>query len=77
MTDADRIARATLRGSRMLGPVERQRCPRHPRRWVSYRWTWRAGSSIEDGDTETVRDCTACVDEERSSEALRLPDADV
>jgi hypothetical protein len=31
----------------MLGPIERERCPKHRTRWVMYRWVWGA---VEDGD---------------------------
>ncbi len=63
MTDADRIARATQSGRRMLGPAERQRCHYHPRRWMIYRWTWAVDDGPDGGDAEVVRGCAACADE--------------
>lgn len=60
MTDAERMREATRSGARMLGPVERQRCSTHPRRWESYRWTWPVGARPESGDAECVRRCGAC-----------------
>jgi hypothetical protein len=66
MTDADRVTLAVQRGTRMLGPTERQRCQRHPRRWELYRWTWRVGEDPTSGDAEIVRGCASCADEEPS-----------
>jgi hypothetical protein len=65
VTDAERTALATQQGTRMLGPLERHRCEEHPRRWLTYRWTWRAGETPEDGEPEYVRGCTQCYAEER------------
>lgn len=64
VTDADRIAAATVRGTRMIGPDERQRCARHPKRWQIYRWTWPVGDSPENGTPEIVRGCGACAEAE-------------
>lgn len=64
MTDATRIALAEPRGKRMAGPVERQRCQRHPTRWEMFRWTWPIDAGPESGDVEIVRSCEACADEE-------------
>lgn len=64
MTDVDRVRLAVQRGGRMLGPPERQRCVRHPRRWEIYRWTWQIDEDPTSGDAEIVRGCGACSDEE-------------
>lgn len=60
MTDGDRIRLATPHKGRMLGPLERERCTEHRRRWVTYRWEWDAGSGPEDGYPEIVRGCQSC-----------------
>jgi hypothetical protein len=67
MTDERRIELATPRGSRMIGPLERQRCSRHPSRWMTYRWTWSKDGDPSSGDGEIVRGCAAC--EEANDEA--------
>jgi hypothetical protein len=65
MTDKDRLNCATRQGSKMLGPIERQRCQHHPRRWVTYRWTWPVDSSpMVAGESSCVRSCGSCADEE-------------
>lgn len=69
MNDADRVRlakRGGKRGSRMLGPDERQRCARHPKRWEIYRWTWTVGGSIENGEPDIVRGCAECIAEDES-----------
>lgn len=63
MNDDDRTRLAKRRGPMMLGPIERQRCVTHPKRWESYRWKWRAESTPEDGDVEVVRGCGDCLNE--------------
>lgn len=64
MTDEDRIRLAVSNGRLMLGPKERQRCARHPRRWEIYRWTWPLGGAPDHGEPECVRSCATCADEE-------------
>lgn len=64
MNDEDRVRLATPSGGRMLGPVERERCSKHPRRWVLYRWVWYPGGGPEDGIPETVRGCGSCNEED-------------
>lgn len=63
MTDEVRVAQAVRSGRRMLGPAERQRCARHPKRWEIYRWTWDVGDVPENGETELVRGCGSCSEE--------------
>lgn len=75
-TDAQRIEQATevrtVDGRTYYrGPLERQRCAKHPKRWETFRWTWSVGpgESHEDGiesasDCEYVRGCAACEAEE-------------
>jgi len=76
--DAQRIELAIKSGGRMLGPVERERCTRHKRRWILWRWTWPCPATDE-GEThldclensseqECVRGCGACAAEERARE---------
>jgi len=48
----------------MLGPIERERCARHPKRWTSYRWTWDVDGDITGGEPEIVRGCADCAAEE-------------
>lgn len=75
MTDADRIAQATpgstvtrrgIEETLFRGPVERQRCTKHPRCTETYRWVWRVDANttheeaLENGDAEIVRGCSAC-----------------
>lgn len=67
MTDEERIAKATRKGSRMIGPTERERCSVHPRRWTTYRWEWDVptGSEtqidcISNGDAVPLRPCADC-----------------
>lgn len=62
--DTQRIELATPRGARMIGPTEGERCPKHPRRWIMYRWTWKRGEDPTSGDAELVRGCGACNDED-------------
>jgi hypothetical protein len=75
-TDSQRIERATVVrtvGDRTYyrGPVERQRCDKHPKRWETYRWMWSVGPGeapedcIENAsDCEYVRGCSACAEED-------------
>ncbi len=63
MTDKDRIRLSTRQGNKVLGPLERQRCQHHPRRWVSYRWTWRVGSTPSMEEPAIVKGCGSCADE--------------
>lgn len=59
MTDADRVRRATRSGRSMLGPTELAKCEHG--RGYSYRWAWRIGETIEDGDVEIVsHSCNLC-----------------
>ncbi len=58
MTDAERVALAVRRGSRMLGPDG----SRHPTRWEFYRWTWPAEADPTHGDVEIRRACAACAE---------------
>lgn len=41
----------------------RQRCEKHPRRWVIFEWVWREGSSEEDSDARLFRGCKLCDEE--------------
>lgn len=66
MTDADRVRLATSSGRLLLGPCERQRCAKHPRRWEIYRWRWPVDAGPDAGDVEVVRSCLACSEEEES-----------
>jgi hypothetical protein len=68
--DQERIRRATQSGSRMLGPKERQRCAKHPKRWEIYRWVWTVPDDGDhltaiqsDSDTEVLRSCAECIEE--------------
>lgn len=77
LSDEDRIARATRSGKRMLGPLERERCPVHKRRWTIFRWVWDVPGEGEDpidvisgAEPETIRACQQC-DEEAESENYR------
>jgi len=63
MNDEDRVRLAVAGASRMIGPVERQRCAQHPKRWVAYRWTWHHDAGITGGDITVVRPCVACNEE--------------
>lgn len=70
-SDEDRIRLATQSGRKMLGPKERHRCDRHPRRWVIYRWVWPVPGDDDhltaiqsDSDTEILRSCADCDDED-------------
>lgn len=63
MTDSDRIRLATPNGGKMLGSVERERCSKHPRRWVLYRWVWDVDGMIECGEPQVVRGCGTCWEE--------------
>ena len=64
MTDVDRVRLAVQSGTRMLGPIERQRCGVHPRRWETYRWTWPVGSEPEFGTVRMIRGCVDCLKHE-------------
>lgn len=66
MTDEERIARSTLSsdGLRRVGPVERARCPRHPNRWITYRWTWPSDNTLDAADLSCVTGCLQCVQED-------------
>lgn len=58
-TDSDRVRLAVVRGNRVLGPVERDRC--NHGRVYSYRWTWAIGGTPEDGEAEFVsQKCQKC-----------------
>lgn len=63
MNDDDRAQLAVRKGATMLGPLEKERCSRHPRRWRTYRWTWRADDGdISSSEPVIVRDCAACIE---------------
>lgn len=57
----------------MWGPKERERCDKHPARWVIYCWTWPVPQDDEThldclqacGEPETIRSCATCDDEAR------------
>ena len=68
MNDDDRVRLATRSGDGMLGPIERERCAKHPRRWTSYRWVWDVGGDISGGEPVVVRSCAECLAEDRASE---------
>ena len=68
MDDETRIAKAVKSGGRMLGPLERQRCNRHPRRWTAFRWVWTVGGDISAADVESVRPCAQCLEDDRNPE---------
>jgi hypothetical protein len=79
MTDADRIIKSVRDGARMLGPSERQRCEKHPTRWVTYRWVWNVPEGDEthedmlasSSEPQTIRPCSVCEAEaERELAAL-------
>lgn len=71
MNDAERLRLAyQTDGGRWIGPTERQRCEKHPRRWVLFRWEWhgeRDEDSLSGGEPVFVRSCGACVAEERDA----------
>lgn len=68
LTDDDRIRLAVKSGGTMLGPNERERCTRHKRRWILFRWTWDVPADGEThvenleggGEPEIVRGCAEC-----------------
>ena len=48
--------------------TERWRCPKHPRRWVIGRWSWRDGETIEDADGSIVHGCAECDSEDEEAQ---------
>lgn len=66
--DEIRVANAVQSGSHMLGPIERERCHKHRRRWVLYRWVWSADGDITGGEPEVVRGCAECRAEDEATE---------
>jgi hypothetical protein len=67
MNDSERIIKAVRRGNRMLGPAERERCAKHPRRWVIFRWEWDVPGPdethedcISGSEPEVIRGCAMC-----------------
>ena len=70
--DAERTALAYRSGGYMVGPDERERCSRHPRRWVIFRWVWQVGDDVTGADPQVVRGCRACLDEQRAADARDL-----
>jgi hypothetical protein len=70
MNDGDRVRLATPSGDKMLGPIERERCGKHRRRWVLYRWVWDAGEGgdISGGEPQVMRSCAECLAEDQASE---------
>ncbi len=67
MTDEQRIKRAVRRGDQMLGPLERERCSTHRRRWLTFRWIWDADGDISASEPHVVRSCTDCLAEDEVS----------
>lgn len=65
--DTGRERRAVRAGNLMLGPVERERCERHKRRWRTFRWVWRVGEDISSATPDVVRPCAECVQEDQAS----------
>ena len=70
MDDEGRVRLATRSGGKMLGPVERERCGKHPRRWTMYRWVWAVDGDISGAEPLVVRSCAECLDEDRASESM-------
>ena len=75
MNDAYRIAHCTSVASCLRhgvlqtlyhGPVERQRCAKHPYSSETYRWVWWVDASttiedaLENATAEVVRECSVC-----------------
>lgn len=45
----------------MFGPMEKQRCQHHPRRWEMYRWIWPVDGTPADASTPVyIRSCEVC-----------------
>lgn len=64
MNDNDRIRLATPSGGMMLGPIERERCSRHRRRWVLFRWVWEVDGEISSANPRVERGCAECAQED-------------
>lgn len=63
MNDDDRVRLAYRAGNMMYGPKEWQRCLRHPKRWVIYRWVWHVDNGPDYANPQYVRRCGACSEE--------------
>ncbi len=71
LNDGQRVLEATRKGQRMLGPLERARCAKHPKRWETFRWSWPVPEDGEHlraleaaGEAHVVRQCSCCAEEE-------------
>jgi len=60
MDDEDRKRLAVPHGRHMLGPLERERCSKHRRRWITYRWVWLQGEDPSSSEPAIVRGCAEC-----------------
>jgi hypothetical protein len=65
VNDDDRARLATPHGNLMLGPIERERCDKHRRRWKLFRWVWSKDGDISAAEPEIVRSCAQCLEEDR------------
>lgn len=70
MNDDERMRLAfQTEGDRWIGPTERERCTKHPRRWVLYRWEWHGErDDISGGEPVIVRGCGSCREDDANAD---------